>query len=84
MTAEVECQLCRKPVRSVMARARRIGSGCWRKLRPDQRTAITTLTRRGWSLGPAETRAALSRARPAGAGQTVLPADPTSTEENRA
>ncbi|MBU5946763.1 DUF6011 domain-containing protein [Streptomyces sp. PAM3C] len=37
---EVECQLCHRPVHSAEARARRVGSGCWRKLTPAQRRAI--------------------------------------------
>lgn len=37
---EPECAVCHKPIRSAAARARRIGSRCWRKLRPDQRAAI--------------------------------------------
>jgi hypothetical protein len=81
MTGEVECQACHKPVRSAVAQARRIGSRCWRKLRPDQRAAITELARRGRPLGPSETRAALNRAVPPGAGQTALPTESSSTEE---
>jgi hypothetical protein len=69
---EVECQLCHKPVRSTVARARRIGSRCWRKLRPDQRAAITALTRRGQPFGPAEARAALNRPAPATHDQLAL------------
>ncbi|GGX99104.1 hypothetical protein [Streptomyces fructofermentans] len=69
---DVECTQCRKPVRSALARARRVGSQCWRKLRPDQRAAITELTRRGWSLGPREARAALDRPAPAGTGQLPI------------
>jgi hypothetical protein len=34
------CALCHKPLRSAAARARRIGSRCWRKLTPAQRGAI--------------------------------------------
>lgn len=40
MTEPAVCALCHKPIRSAAARARRIGSRCWRKLRPDQRAAI--------------------------------------------
>ncbi|MEU1496092.1 hypothetical protein [Streptomyces sp. NPDC005732] len=72
MSSNVECQLCHQPVRSDLARRRRIGSRCWRKLRPAQRAAITELVRRGWSLGPNEARAALSRPAPAGDGQLPL------------
>lgn len=81
MTAEVECQACHKPVRSAVARARRIGSRCWRKLGPDQRAAITALVLRGRPLGAAETRAALNHAVPPGHGQTALPTDSSTTEE---
>lgn len=81
MTDEVECQACHKPVRSATARARRIGSRCWRKLRPDQRAAMTELVRRGRPLGAAETRAALNRAVPPGAGQTALSTDSSIVEE---
>ncbi|MGW5736973.1 MULTISPECIES: hypothetical protein [Streptomyces] len=69
---EVDCQLCHKPVRSAAARARRIGSRCWRKLRPDQRTAITALTRRARPLGPREVRVALGRPAPAAPDQLAL------------
>ncbi|MGW6210979.1 hypothetical protein [Streptomyces sp. NPDC055109] len=72
MSSEIECQLCHQPVRSAAARARRVGSSCWRKLRPDQRAAITQLTRRGWSLGPHEARAALNRPAPAAPDQLAL------------
>lgn len=71
---EVECALCRQPVKSETARARRVGGGCWRKLAPHQRAAILELTRGcGWSLGPNEARAALARPAPAGTGQLPLP-----------
>lgn len=40
MTGAGECEVCHQPIRSAVARARRIGSRCWRKLRPDQRAAI--------------------------------------------
>jgi len=40
VTEPAVCALCHKPIRSAAARARRIGSRCWRKLRPDQRAAI--------------------------------------------
>lgn len=75
MSDEVACQLCHKPVRSAVARARRIGSRCWRKLRPDQRAAITTLARRGQSLGPTEAHAALNRPAPTAPGQLTLAAE---------
>lgn len=74
MANDVECALCHQPVKSKTARARRVGGGCWRKLRPDQRAAILELTRgRGGSLGPNEARALLSRPAPAGTGQLPLP-----------
>lgn len=81
MSGEVECQACHKPVRSAVARARQVGSRCWRKLRPDQRAAITELARRGRTLGPAEIRAALNRTAPPGAGQTAIPTDSSTAEE---
>ena len=81
MTDQVDCQLCHKPVRSGAARARRIGSQCWRKLRPDQRAAITQLTRRGRPLGPDQTRAALNRPAPAGDGQMPFPAETSASQE---
>ncbi|MEV1063417.1 hypothetical protein [Streptomyces sp. NPDC050263] len=62
----VECELCKQPIRSAAARARRIGSRCWRKLRPDQRAAIRR--------DPARIRAALSQPAPAVDGQ--LPLEP--------
>ena len=48
---DVECALCHLPVRSAVARARRVGGRCWRKLRADQRAALTRLTRGGRSTG---------------------------------
>jgi hypothetical protein len=68
----VECAACHKPIRSSAALTRRIGSRCWRKLRPDQRAALTALTRRSRSLGPAEVRAALNRPAPSAPGQLPL------------
>ncbi|WP_314411413.1 hypothetical protein [Streptomyces sp. DSM 40484] len=70
---DVECALCHLPVRSAVARARRVGGRCWRKLRADQRAALTRLTRGGRSLSPYEARAALARPAPAGTGQLPLP-----------
>jgi len=58
------CALCHKPVRSAAARARRIGSRCWRKLRPDQRAAIRA--------DPLRIRAILTRPAPAIDGQLPL------------
>ena len=64
-TEDVECALCRRPVRSAAARKRRVGSGCWRKLSPAQRAAF--------HRSPAAVRAALTRPVPAADGQ--LPFD---------
>lgn len=61
----VVCALCHKPVRSAAARARRIGSRCWRKLRPDQRTSIRA--------DPARVYAALSRPAPVADAQLPFP-----------
>jgi hypothetical protein len=72
MTGEVECQACHKPVRSGAARARRIGSRCWRKLRPDQRAALRRLLTITRTPSPAVVAAALSRPTPAGVGQLPL------------
>ena len=58
------CEQCRKPVRSAAARARRIGSRCWRELRPDQRAAIRA--------APSRIRAILARPAPTADGQLTL------------
>ncbi|WP_330349614.1 hypothetical protein [Streptomyces sp. NBC_00582] len=58
------CELCHQPIRSAAARARRIGSRCWRKLRPDQRAAIRA--------EPFRIRAILARPAPATDGQLPL------------
>lgn len=71
MSGAVECQLCHQPVTSAYARARRIGSRCWRKLRPDQRAAISSAVRSGQSAAAAA-RAALTQPAPAGDGQLPL------------
>jgi hypothetical protein len=81
MTSEVECQACHKPVRSAAARARRIGSRCWRKLRPDQRAALRQLLTITRTPSPSLVSAALNRARPPGHGQTTIPSDPSTAEE---
>ncbi|MFI5685867.1 hypothetical protein [Streptomyces sp. NPDC051636] len=60
-----ECLLCHQPIWSAAAVARRIGSSCWRKLRPDQRAAI--------HHDPTRIRAAL--ARPVPVADTQLPLD---------
>ncbi|WP_328439332.1 DUF6011 domain-containing protein [Streptomyces sp. NBC_00444] len=64
MTETVECELCHKPIRSAVARARRIGSRCWRKLAPAQRAAIRR--------DPGLVRAVLTRPVPTADGQLPL------------
>lgn len=64
MTEPIECALCHRPIRSTTARARRIGAGCWRKLRPAQRAAIRR--------DPAHVRAILARPAPTSEGQLPL------------
>ncbi|MCX4993810.1 DUF6011 domain-containing protein [Streptomyces longwoodensis] len=59
-----ECALCHRPLRSSTARARRIGSRCWRKLTPAQRAAIRR--------DPGAVRAALDQPVPAAHGQLAL------------
>ncbi|WP_073946496.1 hypothetical protein [Streptomyces kebangsaanensis] len=61
MSEAVECALCHKPVRSAAAKARRIGSGCWRKLTRAQRAAIRR--------NPTRIRAVLSTPTPVTNGQ---------------
>lgn len=61
----MECLLRHRPIRSAAALARRIGSGCWRKLRPDQRSAIRR--------DVARIRAVLARSGPAAPTQLPLP-----------
>jgi hypothetical protein len=61
---EAECAVCHKPIRSAAARARRIGSRCWRKLRPDQRATLRA--------DPSRIRAALARPAPTSDGQLTL------------
>ncbi|MFF3928606.1 hypothetical protein [Streptomyces hirsutus] len=63
-TDEVECALCHKPVRSAAARARRVGSRCWRKLSPAQRAAVRR--------DPGAIRAALTQPVPDTEGQLPL------------
>lgn len=65
MSEAVDCELCHQPVRSSAARARRIGSRCWWKLRPGQRAAIRR--------DPASVRAVLRQ--PAPPGDEQLPLD---------
>ncbi|MDT6983711.1 hypothetical protein ACFSUJ_12055 [Streptomyces lusitanus] len=61
---EVECRLCHRPVRSALARERRVGSGCWRKLSPAQRAAVRR--------APAAARASLALPVPDVEGQLPL------------
>lgn len=63
MSNAPECALCHQPIRSAAAIARRIGSRCWRKLRPDQRAALRR--------DPARVRAVLDR--PVPVADTQLP-----------
>lgn len=64
--APAECAVCHKPIRSAAAIARRIGSRCWRKLRPDQRAAIRR--------DPSRIRAVLARHEPVADAQLPLDA----------
>ncbi|WP_320784153.1 DUF6011 domain-containing protein [Streptomyces sp. CRN 30] len=66
MSEPVECALCHRPIRSAAARARQIGSHCWRKLTPAQRAAVRR--------SPGDVRRALTQPVPAADGQ--LPLDP--------
>ena len=59
-----ECALRDKPIRSAAARARGIGSRCWRKLSPAQRQAIRR--------NPRTVRAVLARPAPDVVGQLPL------------
>ena len=72
---EVECALCHQPVRTPLARARRVGGRCWRKLSPDQRAAITEFTRSGLSPSLRDVRAVLSRRPPDVLGQLPIDED---------
>lgn len=53
MSEAVECALCHQPVASKLARQRRVGGRCWRKLSPAQRAAIRA--------SPSRARAILAR-----------------------
>ncbi|WP_405925459.1 hypothetical protein [Streptomyces sp. NBC_00035] len=68
----VECQLCRQPVRSGVARRRRIGGRCWRKLTPAQRHTIRQLLALTGTPSAARVRTALNQPAPAGDGQLPL------------
>jgi hypothetical protein len=72
MRTPVECQACRKPIRSAASMGRRIGGRCWRKLRPDQRAAIRAVLTRTAKPSAATVRAALNQPAPAGDGQLPL------------
>jgi hypothetical protein len=64
VSKEVECRLCRRPVRSAAAKERQVGAGCWRKLTPAQRAAIRR--------SPAAARTALTQPVPDVDGQLPL------------
>ncbi len=68
----VECQLCHQPIYSKAARARRIGSHCWRKLSPAQRAAIRHLLKATTAPSATRVRAALNVPTPSGEGQLPL------------
>jgi hypothetical protein len=59
-----ECALCHQPIHSAAARARGIGSRCWRKPSPAQRQAIRR--------NPHTARAVLARPAPDVDGQLPL------------
>lgn len=46
---EVPCQVCRRPCRSPVSRARRVGAGCWRKLRRRARQSAVPVALPGLS-----------------------------------
>lgn len=64
--------MCHQPVHSSAARARRIGSGCWRKLAPAERAAIRHLLKTLTAPSAARVRAALNQPTPAADGQLPL------------
>ncbi|MCX4974261.1 hypothetical protein [Streptomyces sp. NBC_00620] len=72
MSEPVECQLCRQPVRSGLARRRRIGGRCWRKLTRAERNAVRQLLALTAIPSAARVRAALNQPAPAGDGQLPL------------
>lgn len=79
MTAE--CAMCHQPVHSSAARARRIGSGCWRKLAPAERAVIRHLLKTITAPSTACVRAALNQTAPAADGQ--LPLQEQDTTDDR-
>lgn len=72
MSEPVDCQLCRQAVRSGVARRRRIGGRCWRKLAPAQRDTVRQLLALTATPSAARVRAALNQPTPAGDGQLPL------------
>ncbi|WP_405924895.1 hypothetical protein [Streptomyces sp. NBC_00035] len=72
MSDPAECQLCRQPVRSGLARRRRIGGRCWRKLTPAQRDTVRQLLALTATPSAARVRAALNQPVQAGDGQLPL------------
>lgn len=70
MTAE--CAMCHQPIRSTTAVARRVGSGCWRKLAPAERAVIRRLLKHPTAPSTARVRAALNHLTRAGDGQLPL------------
>ncbi|MGW3410285.1 hypothetical protein [Streptomyces sp. NPDC000888] len=72
MSEPVECQLCRQPVRSGVARRRQIGGRCWRKLSPAQRDTVRQVLALTGTPSAARVRAALNQPAPAGDGQLPL------------
>lgn len=72
MSEPVECQACRKPIRSAASMGRRIGGRCWRKLRPDQRAQLRALLGQTARPSAAAVRRALNQAPPPTDGQLPL------------
>ena len=64
--------MCHQPIRSTSARARRVGSGCWRKLTPAERAAVRHLLKHTTAPSTARVRAALNHLTPASDGQLPL------------
>ncbi|MEI5522501.1 hypothetical protein WB388_18020 [Streptomyces brasiliscabiei] len=72
MSYPVECEACRKPIRSAASMGRRIGGRCWRKLRPDQRAQLRALLGQTARPSAAAVRRALNQPPPATDGQLPL------------
>ncbi|MFM9542287.1 hypothetical protein [Streptomyces turgidiscabies] len=72
MSTAAECAVCHQPIRSAAARARRVGSGCWRKLAPAERAVIRRLLKLAPALSTARVRAVLNVPAPPGGGQLPL------------